>query len=594
MPLIVQYASFDPNLARTLPRTPSLTGWSRLEVQPTSTDYAAALEARIADPLWLIARQWQFGEFRGEDAGTPVEVRLAGKQTLLDRFHAGAFGADPAAASTPYDPAALPLEPLIEAEDPAQAGLLFAAIAGQQFQRMVAAAGLNDPISGRREFALDVPADIDMAIDADGAGWAAILAGRAIDGHALAAAISRTGGVPSGVAGSAGLKAVCLAWLDWYRGGLGGDRPSSWLPGRLEYGFAAGAGPANNERVLVAKEYSNGLLDWHSVDIAAKPSLGGQSQASVRNFSPMLPTPARYGGMPADRYWELEDGRVNLAQVQAGPTDLGRLLMLEFALGYGNDWFVIPVDVAMGSLFTVTRFEVRDNFGVSTDLRRVANPAGEAWRMFELSGANGFADTVLMAPTLSQRLEGDPLEETALLRDEMANMAWAVERKVQGTMGLPIDRYREASLRATNRRLADLSDVAAEIVYRVATSVPEHWIPFVPVPVPNGTQPAGYGIELERRAMMRHLADGTLETVQPLGMLLRTDLTLAADAEPALRLADEEVPRDGAVLTRSAQFTRWINGERLHWIGRTKRMGKGEGASGLRHDIRMKKSDLGR
>ena len=28
-----------------------------------------ALAARLADPLWLLARQWQFGEFRGDDAG---------------------------------------------------------------------------------------------------------------------------------------------------------------------------------------------------------------------------------------------------------------------------------------------------------------------------------------------------------------------------------------------------------------------------------------------------------------------------------------------------------------------------------------------
>jgi len=133
--------------------------------------------------------------------------------------------------------------------------------------------------------------------------------------------------------------------------------------------------------------------------------------------------------------------------------------------------------------------------------------------------------------------------------------------------------------------------VAPEIVYRVATSVPEHWIPFVPVP--RAGQPlAQFGIELERRAMLRHLPDGSVETIQPQGVLLRTDTTLAAKDEPALRLADEEVPREGVLLTRNAQFTRWINGERLHWIGRRKQAGQGEGASGLRYDIRVPKGDL--
>jgi hypothetical protein len=398
--------------------------------------------------------------------------------------------------------------------------------------------------------------------------------------------------VPQGVAANAKLKALCLDWLAWYRGGLEGDRPSSWLPDRLEYGFATGAGAGGGERVMAATEYSNGRLDWHSVDFAAKPKLGSQSQPTPRAFNPMLPTPARFGGMPSDRFWEFEDAKVNLAQVKAGPTDLGRLLMLEFALGYGNDWFVIPIEIAVGALFKITRFEVTDTFGVKADVRRVANPDDEPWRMFELTGpANVPSDTMLLAPSLAMRLEGDPLEETALMRDEMANMAWAVERKVQGAMGLPVDRYREASLRAANRRVADLSGVAAEIVYRVATSVHEHWIPFVPVRI--DAQPAEHmGMALERRAMLRHLPDGSVETVQPLGVLLRTDPAQAPQNEPALRLADEEVPREGVVLTRNAQFTRWINGERLHWIGRNRRVGKGEGASGLRHDIRMPKSAL--
>jgi hypothetical protein len=74
--------------------------------------------------------------------------------------------------------------------------------------------------------------------------------------------------------------------------------------------------------------------------------------------------------------------------------------------------------------------------------------------------------------------------------------------------------------------------------------------------------------------------------------LLRTDLSKAPADEPAQRLEDEEVPRDGVVVTRKAQFARWIGGERLHWIGRSKTPSKGEGASGLRHDIRVRKDQL--
>lgn len=592
MTITVHFAT----MATTVQPPLSLTTWSRLEVQPTSPDYTAALEARTADPLWFMARQWQFGEFNAEDAGTPIEVKLAGEHTSLSRFHAGAFGKQPATAAMDYDPARLPLEALVEAEDPAATGPLFGAIAGRQFQRLLAGAGVADPISGRPEFAAKLPADIDRDLDPDGAAWAAILDGRAVDGHALAAAIAAAGGVPAGVAATDALKAVCLEWLDWYRGGIGAERPSSWLPQRLEYGFGVSAGTGAAERVLTAVEFSNGRLDWSSVDLSKAPRLMGTNKPVPKKFSPMLPTPARFGGMPSDRFWEFEDARVNLAQVKAGPTDIGRLLLLEFALGYGNDWYVIPVTLPVGSLFTIKQFDVLDTFGVKTDVRRVANPGGERWRVFELTAALGTdPDSFLLAPAVDARLEGDALEETALFRDEMANMAWAVERKVPGSMGLPVDRSREATLVTASRRLSDLSGVEPQIIYRVATSVPPHWIPFVAVPAAGAT-PVNFNINLERRAMQKYQADGRVDpadpTVQPKGVLLRTDLTMAASKEPALRLEDEEVPREGLVLTRNAQFTRWIGGERLHWIGRRKRVGTGEGNSGLVFDTLVKKSDL--
>ena len=69
------------------------------------------------------------------------------------------------------------------------------------------------------------------------------------------------------------------------------------------------------------------------------------------------------------------------------------------------------------------------------------------------------------------------------------------------------------------------------------------------------------------------------------GQLLRTDPRQAPDTEPPLRIEEEEVPREGAVATRAFQFARWIDGGSLLWLGRRKRAGRGEGASGLRFDV---------
>jgi hypothetical protein len=58
-------------------------------------------------------------------------------------------------------------------------------------------------------------------------------------------------------------------------------------------------------------------------------------QASVH----VLPTPVTFAGMPAARWWEFEDGDVDLTSLRPVPEDTGRMLFTEFALSYGNDFF---------------------------------------------------------------------------------------------------------------------------------------------------------------------------------------------------------------------------------------------------------------
>ena len=82
---------------RTTAIVPALNVWSRLEPLPLSADLGPALQAAIADPCWFLARQWQFAEFQGEDAGTPIDVRVEGEIGTLARFVAGPLDATAAA-----------------------------------------------------------------------------------------------------------------------------------------------------------------------------------------------------------------------------------------------------------------------------------------------------------------------------------------------------------------------------------------------------------------------------------------------------------------------------------------------------------------
>ena len=52
------------------------------------------LSARVFDPLWLLARQWQVGEFQAEDVGTPVLARVRATTATLSRCHLGELPAD--------------------------------------------------------------------------------------------------------------------------------------------------------------------------------------------------------------------------------------------------------------------------------------------------------------------------------------------------------------------------------------------------------------------------------------------------------------------------------------------------------------------
>ena len=60
---------FTELATRRSPRSRARRGWRR---SPPRSVCKPGLQAPLGDPLWLLARQWQFNEFQGEDAGTPL------------------------------------------------------------------------------------------------------------------------------------------------------------------------------------------------------------------------------------------------------------------------------------------------------------------------------------------------------------------------------------------------------------------------------------------------------------------------------------------------------------------------------------------
>lgn len=69
-------------------------------------------EARIADPLWFLARQWQTGEFEGENGGALAQVEVTTTSVPLDQFKPGPGVEGPGQAFS----VAQPLNSVVEGE----------------------------------------------------------------------------------------------------------------------------------------------------------------------------------------------------------------------------------------------------------------------------------------------------------------------------------------------------------------------------------------------------------------------------------------------------------------------------------------------
>ncbi len=594
-------------------RRPSIVTWNRLEPRPRTDQFERSLRAEVRDALWMLTRQWQVGEFRGEDAGSAIFAKVQIETTRITRF---AVRDLPASA---YD-ASLPLETQVERETP-EMDLGLRLQLGQHWFRLLAQKGLGNTYRElyRKAYPIEIPAQsmAEAELFSNRLAWGvrAAAAGRLMDGgdffeDLVTGAVNAEDVTADGLSVDAGdrspIAEAAVDFIAYFRRlfSLPGENEDAWIPERLEYQFACSAPePGGGMTVLAAEEYFQGHLDWYSFDIARREHLAlaeGQTldEDVIRTHTfTFLPTEARFGGMPNTRWWEFEDRKINFGEIDAHTTDLGTLLLVEQGLVYGNDWLVTPFVAPAGSLCEVKAVVVKDVFGDRT----LVLPAGrgqddswQRWAMFNLSveGVGGAADTRLFLPPATPHLlEGPPVEKVNLLRDEMANFVWGVEALLPSGLGHGMDGYEAAlDLARYLRSLASPPappmpiDTGALVRYLMATTVPENWIPFIPVHVPGQNRE----VQLQRAAMPRAIPGVPVVPVRPRSQIL---LPRGTEAAPYF-IFEEEVPRTGAIVTRSFQRARWSDGSTHLWLGRRKGSGRGEGSSGLTFD-RIEPTDVG-
>ena len=207
--------------------------WTRLEPQSISGDPEPGLEARVHDPLWLLARQWQLAEFEGEDVGTPLIVHVKTSQSPITAWQPG----DPASdrPARPID-SGVPLDPLVENEPPVEdPGLRQRAEAGAYLVELLADEGFD-----AREALLEAcPLPVGSGPEPVPPNFQ-LIARQTPDG--LAAAEQLEAGAPPWLSGgNANAEDAAGRWLEWFRANVAPPAreraDDSWIPDRFEYPF---------------------------------------------------------------------------------------------------------------------------------------------------------------------------------------------------------------------------------------------------------------------------------------------------------------------------------------------------------------------
>lgn len=649
--------------------------WLHIEPRCRSEDLSQGIEACTADPLWMLARQWQMGEFKGEDNGSPIQVRVSHRTDEINKVKLG--------GGIPIDLAnAPPLEAIVEREA-VEMDWRTRVMVGQQFERLLRSRfGINaDAVicEYRKKFQVKRPASSEE-VDVDRATmrFLQLMEGRAIDGGELLEKIRKdiVPQLPDGISADKDtLNKAHQEIVDWYNGLYTVPEEKegeAWQPQRLEYKCKVLS--FNGDKTsLVAPEYRNGELDWYHFMVEGVPEQlkgnlylfswndipGNDNKrligflkkrfdiewtdnvkiekiddgktirlsfennflslklnddetkvilkiADVRtdefiaktekdklniygnfNTSHFTPTCIEIPGMPVRRWWEFEDSNVDLGDLNVESVDLAKMALMDFVFVYGDDWFLVPLTVPIGSLTRINEIEVTDVFGVKTPITKRSRDSDgsplDHWDMFSLSRAGhpaeaGRDDFLFIPPALDFREESKPVEEVHFMRDEGANMVWAVEHIVRNRLGNPVNGF-DAQNERWEREMEAPSTNASQHnstipIYRLAGTVPDNWIPYVPVHADkSGLKDIDelFSIRLRQAGMMSKDNDHEPMT----SILNRGDLEW---------VNEESVPRAGVKVQLTKQRVRWIDGKTYVWLGRKVVTGKGEESSGLRFD----------
>lgn len=597
-------------------------GWDELvgyefvpHVEPRirKDDLTQALSMKVYDPLWLLSRQWQMGEFRANNAGTAVSVKCVVRQEDCSK--------------DPIEPDTEKVNPAIDLMVRVESAMHYIEMLGkpatpearQQLQATIAQLRKDYKIDwgGTESYILDCEAtrEAEAGLNAQRIKFASTFRNKAFDGYQLYLDKKKEN------------SAIAKSYTRWFEdqylpAGADGSSNSHWQEQALNYEIKLQAGMHH----FKGDRYQGGRLSWYTVDDDTKDNrITGDRQVIAS-----LPTPAQYPGAPNKRLWQFEDRSVYMGNSVEQQSQANEMF-LKFATLYSNDWMLIPLKTDIGKYIVVEEIEVKNTFGILQKIKRRSgfgdnvNPLDEPWQMFTntkygTTDGRHVGNGLFYAPQLVTTLEGVPVEEVELLRDEMANMVWGVEKTVSDGCGSTLDEQQKAvwlksivdELYEKNREKPEPGKVTfsqngdvdrkggeqCAYSYTLQTHVPYNWIPFVPEhikeegPFESYFKLWGREMVLRRGKMPCHiLTEKGFERkpVLPVSSILRKGLDGGEDQYKPLFINEEEVQQTGIRLTKNYQRARWLNGKTYLWLGMYKKLAKFSENSGLEFDTLHKK-----
>jgi hypothetical protein len=597
----------------------SLLFWNRLEPLPQTNDLSHALRCEVRDALWMLGRQWQMGEFRAEDAGTCAFVKAGTTTFTAQKLSLRGNAPQDCSPETPLNFLTEGIAPLerqapLEGVTP-ELSLDLRVELGRYWMRLLQAklppAKATAAIKAFKAISLlhfKLPAaesTAEQVVHAPALAnqpyaqmLSALSNGRAIDGwqlfqHLQAHTASSLLPHVDVLVDQSGED--FKQWVTDTFPALAKNAVSAWNSSRLEYQFDCGASLITNAtEILRVPEYDGSALDWYSFNLGPEgtsPPHPGLSSAvgevqPARHVKTVLPRLVSFAGAPRNRWWEMEDSTIDLANLRPTAADTAQFVLAEFALLFSNDWLVFPLESPVGSLIGIANLLVTDVFGDVSMIRETEQT--KDWGLFSMAGEQG--PPLWVPPVATTLVQAPPKAEVLLVRDELANLAWGIENVVPDGLGGGMDgldasitlrRWLETLLRVDvvedGEPVETTPAPVADRKYVLGTTVPENWIPFIPVRFNDNGQ-----MNLRRAALPRTIAERAPVRIRPRTQLLRDGL----ESSPVrfFDLNEEEITMPGIVVREYWRQARWFDGRIFTWLAREKAYARPTRASGLRFD----------